>query len=296
MTMSCGVPPAPNPPSGDNSAVRKGHQARYLALLIGLASNSGCGVSATTPTTGRATTPSTAALAPTPTTARAPGRFPSPAVRQRARPAVRQRAPIAHRVLAAPRQPRIIWDPIPFGPGRRAEMAAYVSRHYGSFLQPTWRLIDPRVIVVHYTYSGFGSAYATFAADTPDMELHELPGTCAHFLIDTAGTIHQLVPVDTMCRHTVGLNWTAIGVEQVGFSDAQVLGNRHELAASLRLVRWLQCRFQIRTQNVIGHAESLSSPLHHEDVAALRDQTHGDFNHAGMQLYRAQLRRLGPCA
>ena len=32
-----------------------------------------------------------------------------------------------------------------------------------------------------------------FAADVPDAELHELPGTCAHFVVDRDGTIYQLV-------------------------------------------------------------------------------------------------------
>jgi N-acetylmuramoyl-L-alanine amidase len=195
----------------------------------------------------------------------------------------------------APR-PRIVWDPIPFGHKRKAEMTAYVLRHYGSFRKPTWRLADPHVIVIHYTESpDFGSAYNTFADDVPDPELHELPGTCAHFVIDRAGTIHQLVGLGTMCRHTVGLNWTAIGIEHVGYSDAQVLGDRRQITASLRLVRWLRCRFQIQVRNVIGHNESLSSPYHHEDVPALRTQTHSDFDHHDMQTYRARLRALGGC-
>jgi beta-N-acetylhexosaminidase len=189
-----------------------------------------------------------------------------------------------------------VWDPIPFGPKRKAEMTAYGGRHYGSFMNPTWRLTDPHVIVIHYTDSpDFQSTYNTFAADVPDPELHELPGTCAHFVIDTNGGIHQLVSLATMCRHTVGLNWTAIGIEHVGFSDAQVLGDRSQISASLRLVRWLRCRFHIQIKNVIGHNESLSSPYHHEDVPALKSQTHGDFNHADMQTYRALLRRTGGC-
>jgi beta-N-acetylhexosaminidase len=196
----------------------------------------------------------------------------------------------------APAKPRIVWDPIPFGPQRKAEMVAYVRRHYGSFMRPTWRLIDPHVIVIHYTDSPtFQSAWNTFANDSPDPELHELPGTCAHFVIDTDGTIYQLVSLGTMCRHTVGLNWTAIGIEHVGFSDAQVLGDRRQITASLRLVRWLRCRFHIQIRNVIGHNESLSSPYHREDVVALRTQTHADFNHADMRVYRARLRALGGC-
>ena len=200
-------------------------------------------------------------------------------------------------VAAAPAKPRIVWNPIPFGNQRKQEMVAYVRRHYGSFMHPTWRLIDPHVIVIHYTDSPtFQSTWNTFAADAPDSELHELPGTCAHFVIDTDGTIYQLVSLTTMCRHTVGLNWTAIGIEHVGFSDAQVLGDRRQISASLKLVQWLRCRFHIQTGNVIGHNESLSSPYHREDVPSLRSQTHSDFNHADMQVYRRRLRSLGGCA
>jgi beta-N-acetylhexosaminidase len=195
-----------------------------------------------------------------------------------------------------PPRPPIVWDPIPFGPKRKAETAAYVRRHYGSFMRPTWRLRDPHVIVIHYTDSpDFSSTYNTFSADVPDPELHELPGTCAHFVIDRAGIIHQLVSLAVICRHTVGLNWTAIGIEHVAYSDAQVLGDRKQVSASLRLVRWLRCRFHIRVKDVIGHNESLSSPYHREDVPALRSQTHGDFNHADMQIYRVRLRGLGGC-
>ena len=172
-------------------------------------------------------------------------------------------------------------------------MAAYAERHYGLH---TYRLIDPHVIVIHFTDSpSFQSTFNTFAPDTPDSELHELPNTCAHFVIDSDGVIHQLVSLGIMCRHTVGLNWTAIGIEHVGFSDQQVLGNPRELSSSLALVRWLRCRYGITVANVIGHNESLSSPYHHENVAALRTQTHDDFNHADMNIYRARLRALGGC-
>ncbi|MFL5860338.1 MAG: N-acetylmuramoyl-L-alanine amidase [Solirubrobacteraceae bacterium] len=192
-------------------------------------------------------------------------------------------------------RPRIIWDPIAFGAARRAQMTAYVRRHYGSFMTPTWRLVHPHVIVIHYTDAAYGSTVNTFANDVPDAELHELPATCAHFVVNSDGVIHQLVSLQTMCRHTVGLNWTAIGIEHVGFSDGQVLGDVRQISASLRLVHWLQCRFNIRTRNVIGHNESQSSPYHHEDVPSLRTQTHSDFNHRDMQTYRARLRRMGGC-
>ena len=42
---------------------------------------------------------------------------------------------------------------------------------------------------------------------------------------------------------------------------------------------------------MIGHSESLTSPYHHELVAAWRCQTHSDWQHADMVVYRHLLRR-----
>jgi N-acetylmuramoyl-L-alanine amidase len=192
-------------------------------------------------------------------------------------------------VQAVPRPP-IVQKPIPFGARRRAETVAYAKRHYGL---GTWRLRHPRVIVEHYTASNsFSSAWNTFARDVPDSELGELPATCAHFVIDRDGKIFQLVRLGTMCRHTVGLNWTAIGIEHVGTSDAEILANPRQLAASRRLTLWLMARFGIQLRNVIGHNESLTSPYHRERVARLRCQTHGDWTEADMDRYRRRLRAL----
>jgi beta-N-acetylhexosaminidase len=149
------------------------------------------------------------------------------------------------------------------------------------------------VIVEHYTASTtFSSAWNTFASDAPDPELHEEPGTCAHFVIDRDGTIYGLVPTTTVCRHTVGLNWTAIGIEHVGTSDAEILHDPRQLAASLRLTLWLMRRYGISLPNVLGHAESLTSPYHRERYAPWRCQTHGDWTHADMNTYRARLAAL----
>ena len=193
-------------------------------------------------------------------------------------------------VAVLPVRPAIVQKPIPFGAQRRAEMERYAVRHYGLH---TWRLEHPRVIVEHYTASdSFSSAWNTFANDAPDAELHELPGTCAHFVIDRDGTIYQLVPLSTMCRHTVGLNWTSIGIEHVGTSDASILQNPRQIAASLRLTLWLSKRYDISLPNVIGHNESLTSRYHRERYAPWRCQTHGDWVHADMQVYRARLAAL----
>jgi hypothetical protein len=195
-----------------------------------------------------------------------------------------------HRSLVKPRIHRML---IPFGPKRKRQMAAYSRRHYG---EPTWRLRHPRVIVEHVAVAPSARAvFNAFAPDVPDPELHELPNVCAHFVIDGRGRVYRLVNLRTRCRHTVGLNWTAIGIEHTGYTDPDVLGDRRQLRASLRLTRYLRCRFGIPVGDVIGHAESLSSPFHRERVPSLRTQTHGDWRHRDMRVYRRKLRRLGPC-
>ena len=189
-------------------------------------------------------------------------------------------------------RPPIVQRPIPFGAARKRETAAYGRRHYGI---STFRLRDPHVIVEHVSVtSSIDATYNTFAPDRPDVELHELPGVCSHFVVGRDGTIVQFVPLSIMCRHTVGLNWTAFGIEHVGFRDSDVMGNARQLRASLGLTRWLRCRYSIKVRDVIGHAESLSSPYHREKVARLRRQTHGDMSHPAMQRYRAKLRGM-PC-
>jgi len=182
---------------------------------------------------------------------------------------------------------------IPLPARRLHETSAYAQRHYGL---RGWTIARPRVIVEHLTENDSVEAtWNTFAPDVPDVELHELPGLCAQFVIARDGAIYQLTPVTFMCRHTVGLNWAAIGIEHVAYREDDVFARRAQLDASMRLTRWLRCRYRIPVRDVIGHAESLSSPFHRERVAALRTQTHGDWQTWAMRRYRAQLRARGGC-
>jgi beta-N-acetylhexosaminidase len=210
------------------------------------------------------------------------------AVAQAPRPQARAaQAPARAEEAAAERAPRppITWNPIPYGAERKAQMRRYARRHAGI---DSHRLTDPKVIVQHFTASNtFASAFNTFVANAPN--LGERPGVCTHFLIGRDGAIHQLVPLGLMCRHVVGLNHTSIGIEHVGTSDAQVMGNRRQRESSLKLTRWLMDREQIARKDVIGHAESLSSPHHFERVKAWRKLTHEDFGPRTMRRYRALL-------
>jgi N-acetylmuramoyl-L-alanine amidase len=273
--------------------------AAIAAVLLTVAFAGGCGREARS-TTDRAAAATTATTAPGPATSEAERNAernlegaeanatgstqatkPQPTKPETAKP------PADTRPTAA--RPAIVQRPIPFGAKRREEMRAYALRHYGI---DSFRLRDPKVIVEHYTATDtFQAAYATFANNVPDVELHELPGTCAHFIVDKDGTIYQLVSLTIMCRHTVGLNYTAIGIEQVGQGAREILDRPAQYGAVVRLTAWLRCREGIALRNVIGHNESLSSPYHHENVAALRRQTHADWTHAEMTPVRARIGR-----
>jgi N-acetylmuramoyl-L-alanine amidase len=263
--------------------VRAARALTVAAAAVCSAAAIGCGAGATGGGTGASTAGTDRTTAPANL---------DPGVTTATRQGAAAPAPAPARSASAP-MPRIVQRPIPFGATRKSEMAAYARRHYGL---DTYRLRNPHVIVEHYTAtSTFQAAWNTFAQDVPDSELHELPGTCSHFIIDTDGTIYQLVPLGIMCRHTVGLNYTAFGIEHVGNSDGAVLGNPAVLRSSLRLTRWLMCRYGIKQRNVIGHNESLSSPYHMERVARLRNQTHQDMTRASMDVYRAMLAKLPGC-
>jgi N-acetylmuramoyl-L-alanine amidase len=194
---------------------------------------------------------------------------------------------------AAAAKPPINKKLIPYPKKRKREMAAYSKRHYGKY---KWRLANPQVIVEHYAEAGSISAiFNTFAPDRPDVEFHELPGVCSHFAVSATGGIYKFVPISTRCRHTVGLNWTAVGIEHVGFSDQDILGRPAQLNASLRLTQWLRCRLGIPISQVIGHNESLSSPFYKELDPRFKGQTHGDWTRPDMNIYRADLAKLGAC-
>ena len=191
---------------------------------------------------------------------------------------------------------RIVQDRIPYGAARRAEMATYAERHYGVHTD----IVTPRAIVLHFTAGDtYSSAHNTFAVDTPSGgpagSQAELPGTCSQFIADQNGTVYQQVPVLLMCRHTIGLNNVAIGIEMVQndpngphAADQAILDRPAQITAVLRLVRALQSRYHIVTSNMIGHATANDSPLFHDREGWTND--HSDWQAADVAEFR---RRLG---
>lgn len=189
-------------------------------------------------------------------------------------------------------KPEIVWKPIPYGPKRTSQMAAYSKRHYGV---RSWRLEAPAVIVQHYTAgTSFQSAWNHFASNA--RWNGEKPGTCAHFIIDRDGTIYQLVRLAKRCRHVVGLNHVAIGIEHVGTSSRMVLGNEAQMRSSLALTVWLMRKTGVPVGDVIGHAEALDHRLHHERYASWRCLVHADFPRRAMREYRSRLREAATAA
>jgi N-acetyl-anhydromuramyl-L-alanine amidase AmpD len=193
---------------------------------------------------------------------------------------------------AANAKPRIHEDPISYGVHRRAEMAAYSHRHYGD---REYRLTNPQVVVLHFTATdSYSSVWSTFDSNAPNMG--ELPGVCSHYVIEQDGTINELVPPRLRCRHTIGLNYTAIGIEMVQatgrgshWADQQILARGPQIRAALRLVRWLQSRYGIPTGEVIGHAMANDDPHFKDREGWVNDHT--DWLKRDVKEFRARLRR-----
>jgi len=163
----------------------------------------------------------------------------------------------AHWTLAhPPRGLRIVKDLIPYTPTRLAQMRAYSERHYGV---NTYRL-HPMAVVLHFTAtSTYSSAHDTFVSNAPNGG--EEPGVCAQYIVDQDGTVYEQVPPTIQCRHTIGLDDVALGIENVQitgpdahWADQQILHRPAQITADLKLVKWLQAIYHIPTKNIIGHA------------------------------------------
>ncbi|XVX20099.1 N-acetylmuramoyl-L-alanine amidase [Actinomycetota bacterium] len=172
-----------------------------------------------------------------------------------------------------PRRVAVQPDWIPYPQTRKDQMAAYAERRYGV---ATSRL-TPKTIVLHFTDGdSWTSARDLFAQDIPSGG--ERPNVCTHFVIDQSGTVHGLVPTTTMCRHAIGLNHVAIGIEFVQAShgngaqwaDRQILARTPQVEAGRALVRQLMAEHGIPAEQVIGHAAANDSP-YYKDLTGLRN-------------------------
>ena len=150
----------------------------------------------------------------------------------------------------------IIQKPIKFSEHRKALTLDYIKTHYG--LTPKDISITPKVIVVHFT------AIPTLQGSFEAFDREELPSSRSDisgknasanvsvpYLIDRDGTIYQLMPDNWMGRHVIGLNYSSIGIENVGrlgtLTDKQ-------LEANITLIAYLQKKYATLNY-LIGHSD-----------------------------------------
>ncbi len=184
-------------------------------------------------------------------------------------------------------EPRADFDPIPYGKDRKRQMANYSNRHYG---KRTWRLGRPNVIVLHYTAtSTYAPVWNTFAANSP--ALGERPGVCSQYVIEKDGTIHQLTRLYVRCRHTIGLNHQAIGIEMVQeglagkhSADKAILDRKKQIRAATKLTAWLKQKYRIGMKDVIGHSMGNDSP-HFKDLEGWKND-HVDWLRGDVRKFR----------
>lgn len=139
--------------------------------------------------------------------------------------------------------PRVLEEPIPFGELRSMLTLEYIRAHYDPAASSI--SISPRMVIVHWTGSPtLRSALATFRPERlrgrPELARAGAVNVSAHYVVDRDGTIYHLVPDDRMARHAIGLNRSALGIENVGGPGSPL--TEAQLAANAWLVRELKAK------------------------------------------------------
>lgn len=150
---------------------------------------------------------------------------------------------------------KIIQKPIDYSKEKIKLSLDYMSEHHG--LNQKTPKITPKIIVLHYTAGGtvesnfryFNNLHLENQRST--LKKQSSLNVSSHFIIDRDGTIYQLVDPELFARHTIGLNYCAIGVENIG-SKAQSLTDK-QVEANAELVRYLTKKYPI--EHLIGHSE-----------------------------------------
>ena len=162
-------------------------------------------------------------------------------------------------VMLAAESLKIVDKPIDFGPKRIAMTKAYIAQHYG--IEAKDITIDPKIIVLHWTAEmDLDRSFRrlkpeTLLSDRKDIAKASALNVSAHYLVDRDGTVYRLMPDNWMARHVIGLNYSAIGIENVGGK-----GNKTEdltpaqLKSNIALVKYLKGKYPGITY-LIGHNE-----------------------------------------
>lgn len=150
----------------------------------------------------------------------------------------------------------IIDRPIVFDEVRKELSLLYLKEHYGIVQEQP--VIKPEMVVVHWTYiPDLETSFEVFEPSLLGNGRTDIQGggalnVSAHYLVDRDGTAYRLMPDSLMARHVIGLNYSAIGIENVGGTPDKPL-TKEQLRTNIRLIRYLQGIHRIR--HVIGHYE-----------------------------------------
>ena len=155
---------------------------------------------------------------------------------------------------------KIIDRPIIYDSTRNSLSLQYLKERHG--LEQTEPILTPKIIVSHWT--AIPTLEGSFNAFNPVMLpsfRKELKGVSPlnvsiHFLVDRDGTIYRLMLEKLMARHVIGLNWCALGIENVGDGNKFPL-TEAQLKANIWLVKYLKEKYA-SIEYLIGHHEYTS--------------------------------------
>lgn len=148
--------------------------------------------------------------------------------------------------------------PIEFSQKRVDLTKEYIKSHYNLDIKDI--KIVPKVIVVHHTaIDDFKDSISRFTSQTlptdrPDISNGGSVNVSTHFMIERDGTIHQLMPLEYMARHVIGLNYNSIGIENVGGENSKDNLTQAQLKSNIELIKELKKKFKT-IEYVIGHYE-----------------------------------------
>jgi len=158
-----------------------------------------------------------------------------------------------------PQTLKIIDKPIDFGKERIAMTKSYIKDHYG--LKVNNIKITPKIIVLHWTAEmSFDKSFKRLQpqkllTDRKDIAKASLLNVSAQFLVARDGTIFRLMPENWMARHVIGLNYTSIGVENVGGKGNKIDDlTPAQRKSNIALVKYLKVKYP-SIEYLIGHHE-----------------------------------------
>jgi len=149
--------------------------------------------------------------------------------------------------------------PIDFGAERIAMTKAYIKAHYRKTVSHIE--IVPKIIVLHWTAEmDFDKSFKRLKperllSDRKDIAKASALNVSSHFMVARDGTIYRLMPENWMARHVIGLNYSSIGIENIGGKDNKAEDlTPAQLQANIDLVRYLKVKYP-SIKYMIGHHE-----------------------------------------